>query len=166
MTIDHTPQTAMALKLSEINSILEDYQRCNRGSNHIDMIEWRNQQIGVLKDELQRRGADDKPLGIKEKSRKGPYFTILLLIAFFSLSSCLTTKTTVGNYKAATGQTYTASKGKSVFLFWGLVPASRAKLYGPESCQVVTRLNTFDVLITSLTAGLIIPTTTRINAKR
>lgn len=94
--------------------------------------------------------------------------TILILAMLVTLTSCFTTKTNVGQYKESTGNTYVYSKGKQVWLFWNLVPLGRTKTSTPSngSCQVITRFNLIDVLISGITCGIISTETIKIKAKR
>lgn len=93
---------------------------------------------------------------------------IAILIVAVSMSSCMTTKTTVGTYKELQGEEYTYAKGKQAWIFWGLVPLGRTDLSTPQdgSCEVITRQNFGDVLISSLTVGLFKTHTIKVVAKR
>lgn len=94
----------------------------------------------------------------------------LFLIVVISLltTSCMTTKTSVGSYREQTGQEYTYSKGKQVWLFWGLLPLGRTNVNTPGSgnCQVVTRHNVFDVVLGCVTGGVITSHTIKVKAKK
>lgn len=81
--------------------------------------------------------------------------TLVMLIFFTSISSCFTNKTSVGAYKETQGAEYTYAKGKQIWLFWGWIPIGRTKMNTPASgdCEVITRFNLADVLISSLTLG-------------
>ncbi|PZF74659.1 hypothetical protein [Taibaiella soli] len=83
-------------------------------------------------------------------------------------TSCMTTKTNVGNYREAAGTNYTYSKGKQFWLFWGVLPVGRTNVNTPKdgNCQVVTRFNVGDVLITGVTAGIVSSYTIKVNAKK
>ena len=94
---------------------------------------------------------------------------ILFTIAIsMILPSCMTTKTTVGAFKETVGDEYTYAKGKQLWVFWGLLPIGRTNVNTPGdgSCEVITRFNFGDVLITGLTAGIISSYTIKIKAKR
>jgi hypothetical protein len=95
---------------------------------------------------------------------------ILLIGVATSLlfSSCLTTKTSVGGYREAKGTEYTYSKGKQMWLFWGLVPIGRTDVNTPSNgkCEVVTRYNFGDCLITGLTAGIVSSYSIKVKAKQ
>lgn len=101
-------------------------------------------------------------------------FKSLLLIAAITfssstlLTSCMTTKTSVGEYKEIQGKEYTYAKGKQVWLFWGILPLSRTNVNTPGdgNCQVITRINIADFLITGITAGLVSTETIKIKAKK
>ena len=93
------------------------------------------------------------------------------MIAVFSvssLSSCMMTKTNVGAYRETQGNDYTYAKGKQLWLFWGLLPMGRTSVSTPGdgNCQVVTKRNLGDVLISGLTAGIVTSYTIKVNAKR
>ena len=84
------------------------------------------------------------------------------------LSSCMMTKTSVGAFKETRGNEYTFSKGKQWWLFWGIIPIGRTDLSTPTdgSCQVITRYNFVDFLISGVTAGILTTETIRVVAKR
>jgi hypothetical protein len=90
----------------------------------------------------------------------------LLIISF--LSSCMMTQTNVGTYRETRGSEYVFSKGKQWWLFWGLVPIGRTNLATPTdgSCQVITRYNFTDFLISGLTAGILTTETIKVKARR
>lgn len=92
----------------------------------------------------------------------------LLSVLTLSLSSCLMTKTNVGTYVEATGGDYTYAKGKQLWLFWGLIPLGRTHVNTPSdgNCQVITRFNFGDFLISTLTAGIVTSYTIKIQAKK
>lgn len=93
---------------------------------------------------------------------------ILAFAILFSLNSCMTTKTNVGEFREIQGSEYTYAKAKQFWLFWGLIPIGRTNVNTPGhgNCQVITRFNIFDLLINSLTGGLIISKTIKIKVKR
>lgn len=92
---------------------------------------------------------------------------IVFCVALFA-SSCMTTKTNVGAYREIQGTEYTYAKGKQMWLFWGLLPIGRNSVNTPESgdCQVITRFNFVDFLISGLTAGIVTTETIKVKAKR
>lgn len=102
------------------------------------------------------------------KKRKSLVVLIALSMIISSLTSCMTTKTNVGNYREANGSNYTYSKGKQFWLFWGILPVGRTNVNTPKdgNCQVMTRYNFGDILITGITAGIVSSYTIKINAKK
>lgn len=84
------------------------------------------------------------------------------------LSSCMTTKTSVGDFKELQGKEYTYSKGKQFWLFWGIVPIGRTNVNTPGdgNCEVVTRFNFSDVLISGLTGGIVTSYSIKVKAKK
>ena len=102
---------------------------------------------------------------------KNSYITIKImsvLISIFLLSSCVMTKTSVGAFKEATGKEYTYDKGKQLWLFWGLIPIGRTDVSTPTNgdCQVITKYRFTDVLISSLTGGIIMSYSIKVKAKK
>mgnify|MGYP001172781483 CR=1 FL=1 len=94
------------------------------------------------------------------------FFAVVSIAAL--LSSCMMTKTSVGAFEETRGNEYTYSKGKQWWLFWGIVPIGRTNLSTPTdgSCQVITRYNFVDFLISGVTAGILTTETIRVVAKR
>lgn len=95
-----------------------------------------------------------------------PIFTVSLLFIF--LSSCMTTKTSVGGYQQKQGNEYVYGKGKQIWLFWGIMPLGRTSVSTPPdgSCEVITRFNAGDFIISGLTGGIITTQTIKVKAKR
>lgn len=93
-------------------------------------------------------------------------FTLALSGAL--LTSCMTTKTPVGNYLSQQGREVTYDKGKQMWLFWGIVPIGRQHVNTPSSgdCQVVTRFRLSDVLISGLTAGILTSYSIKVEVKK
>lgn len=94
---------------------------------------------------------------------------LLFLIAFsLLLASCMTTKTSVGTYDDQVGKVETYAKGKQFWVFAGLIPIGRTNVKTPNdgNCQVVVRYTFGDVLLTSLTAGVISSKTIKVNVKK
>ncbi|MGI9545429.1 MAG: hypothetical protein ACR2MX_19365 [Cyclobacteriaceae bacterium] len=96
---------------------------------------------------------------------------INLAIAFSivaMLSSCLSTKTSVGAYRETQGSEYTYAKGKQLWLLWGLIPLGKTSVNTPGdgNCQVITRFNFGDMLISGLTAGIVTTYTIKVKAKQ
>ena len=90
------------------------------------------------------------------------------LIILTSMNSCMVTKTSVGQYTETQGKEYTYAQGKQLWLFWGIFPLGRTNVNTPGdgNCQVVTRYNFGDFLITGLTGGIVSSYTIKIKAKR
>lgn len=80
----------------------------------------------------------------------------------------MTTKTPVGNYLSQQGKEVTYDKGKQMWLFWGIIPIGRQHVNTPSSgdCQVVTKFRLSDVLISSLTGGLITSYSIKVEVKK
>jgi hypothetical protein len=93
---------------------------------------------------------------------------ILMLTISTFLSSCLTTKTSVGAFKETQGSEYTYAKGKQLWLFWGLMPLGRTNVNTPGdgNCEIVTRFNFGDFLISGLTGGIVTSYTIKVKAKK
>lgn len=85
---------------------------------------------------------------------------MLTIVIALSFSSCWSTRTSVGDYKHATKvekeSTYTYSKGKQTYLFWGLVPLGRTNVATPAdgNCEIRTRHGFLDAFLTLITGGL------------
>jgi hypothetical protein len=94
--------------------------------------------------------------------------SLLFLITTTLLSSCLTTKTSVGTYKEQTGSEYTYAKGKQLWLFWGTMPLGRTNVNTPNdgNCEIITRFNAGDALISGLTGGIITSYSIKVKAKK
>ncbi len=92
---------------------------------------------------------------------------IILCIAVV-VSSCLTTKTSVGPYKETQGEEYTYAKAKQMWLFWGIFPLGRTNVNTPSdgNCEVITRFKFSDVLISGITGGILTSYSITIKAKR
>lgn len=103
-----------------------------------------------------------------EKFKKIVLYFCASIILTSSLTSCMTTKTSVGSYKETQGNEYTYAKGRQLWLFWGLLPVGRTNVNTPGdgNCEVVTRINFGDVLITGVTFGILSTQTIKIKAKR
>jgi hypothetical protein len=91
-------------------------------------------------------------------------FYLGVICASLTLNSCMTTKTSVGMYKETEGNEYTYAKGKQFWLFWDAMPLGRTNVNTPKdgNCEIVTRHNFGDVLISGLTGGIINSTKTTV----
>ena len=95
--------------------------------------------------------------------------TLIILFLFnLFLTSCMVTKTNVGKYNQQEGKNYTYSKGKQVWLFWGILPAGRTNVNTPEDgdCQVITKYTFLDGIIFLATGGIVKTYSIKIKAKR
>lgn len=93
---------------------------------------------------------------------------ILAMTLTICFSSCMTTRTYVGAYKETEGTEYTYSKGKQMWILWGIIPMGRTHVATPVNgnCEVATKLNFADGLISLLTAGIVSSYTIKITAKK
>lgn len=98
--------------------------------------------------------------------------SVLMLLSMLTIilftSSCMTTKTSVGEFRELQGSEYTYAKGKQLWLFWGVMPLGRTNVNTPGdgNCEVVTRFNIGDALITGLTGGIVSSYTIKVKAKK
>jgi hypothetical protein len=94
--------------------------------------------------------------------------SLLFLFALISFTSCMTTKTSVGAFKESQGKEYTYAKGKQMWLFWGIMPLGRTNVNTPGdgNCEVITRFNIGDAIITGLTGGIITTYSIKVKAKK
>ncbi len=103
------------------------------------------------------------------KNLKSIFIHAAIIFAFAALmTSCMTTKTSVGAFKESPGSEYTYAKGRQLWLFWGLVPLGRTNVNTPGdgNCEIVTRFNFGDFLIGGLTLGILTSYSIKINAKQ
>lgn len=104
--------------------------------------------------------------------KKTKQSSVLMLLSMFAIilftSSCMTTKTSVGEFRELQGSEYTYAKGKQMWLFWGVMPLGRTNVNTPGdgNCEVVTRFNIGDALITGLTGGIVSSYTIKVKAKK
>lgn len=100
--------------------------------------------------------------------KKAIIYTLTLIVLGSSLQSCMTTKTPVGNYREAVGTEYVYAKGKQLWLFWGIMPIGRTSVATPAdgSCEVITRFNFGDFLISGLTFGIVTSESIKVKAKK
>ncbi|MBN1131701.1 MAG: hypothetical protein JXA39_01405 [Bacteroidales bacterium] len=103
-----------------------------------------------------------------KKIRKLTIGLLTAIILSTTLTSCMTTKTSVGAFKESPGLEYTYAKGKQFWIFWGIIPIGRTSVNTPGNgnCQVTTRFTLVDVLISGLTGGIITSYTIKVEAKR
>lgn len=94
------------------------------------------------------------------------FFTAVMLVAL--MSSCMTTKTSVGAYKEIDGREYTYAQGKQFWLFWGIVPLGRTSVNTPGdgNCEVITKFRFVDALISGVTGGILTSYSIKVKAKR
>lgn len=92
---------------------------------------------------------------------------LTLILALSLLSSCMVTRTNVGSFNEQPGETYTYSKGKQFYLL-GIWRIGHVDMKTPESkdCQISTRINLGDVIISGLTLGVIRCQTIKVLAKK
>ncbi|MFM2156083.1 MAG: hypothetical protein RL516_832 [Bacteroidota bacterium] len=102
------------------------------------------------------------------KKQTSSMLMILLSTVILFTSSCMTTKTSVGEFRELRGSEYTYAKGKQLWLFWGIMPLGRTNVNTPGdgNCEVVTRFNFGDALITGLTGGIVSSYTIKVKAKK
>jgi hypothetical protein len=103
------------------------------------------------------------------KKIKSFSFLLLMTVAVSSmLTSCMTTKTSVGAFKETQGNEYTYAKGKQFWLFWGILPLGRTNVNTPGdgNCEVITRFNVGDALISGLTGGIVTSYSIKVKAKK
>ena len=100
------------------------------------------------------------------------FFLLLVLTAALTLPSCYSTRTQVGHYrelvKVEDVDTYTYSKGKQAYLFWGFFPMGRTQVATPEhgNCQVKSRCGFLDALVSVLTGGIFSMQTIKVKAPK
>lgn len=92
---------------------------------------------------------------------------LVLLGSMIILPSCMTTRTSLQNYKETQGQQYLYSRGHQCYLFWGLVPLGRTSVATPadQPCQVRTHVGFGDGLVSLITAGIFSMQQVRVYAK-
>ncbi len=95
-------------------------------------------------------------------------FMVLTLMVILLISSCMTTRTNVGEYQETRGRSYNYASGKQVWLFWGILPMGRTNVNTPGdgNCQVVTKYTVGDVLISTVTLGVVKTYSIQVRAKR
>ncbi|HIN41202.1 MAG TPA: hypothetical protein EYM86_01955 [Flavobacteriales bacterium] len=92
----------------------------------------------------------------------------IVLLSSMLMSSCMTTKTSIGSFNEEEGKEYVYDSGKQMWLFWGLMPIGRTNVSTPAdgSCEVVTRFKLTDALITGLTGGFVTSYTIKVKDKK
>lgn len=100
--------------------------------------------------------------------KRSIYLLLTMLVLTFCGTSCMTTRTAVGNFTEANGEVYRYSKAKQCYLFWGLIPLGRTSAATPQEqpCQVRTSFNFWDALISGITGGIFSMQTIKVYAKR
>jgi hypothetical protein len=101
--------------------------------------------------------------------KKTNFSSLLIAISItFLLSSCMTTRTSVGEFKEIQGTEYTYAKGKQFWLFWGIMPIGRTTVNTPGdgNCEVITRFRISDAIITGITGGLLTSYSIKVKAKK
>ena len=80
----------------------------------------------------------------------------------------MTTKTSIGSFNEEEGKEYVYDRGKQMWLFWGLLPIGRTDLSTPSdgTCEIVTKFKFTDVLISSLTGGLVTSYSIKVKDKK
>ena len=92
---------------------------------------------------------------------------IIVLSLFISfLSSCMVTKTNIGEFKETKGGSYTYSKARQLSLA-GLIRINKPSPAIPASknCQIKTSIRLADALISTITCGIIRSQSIRVLAK-
>lgn len=86
-----------------------------------------------LKNRAKPKSQTGRTKKIKEKKIKLlTLITIFTLMVSTTLTSCMTTKTSVGAYRETQGNEYTYAKEKQIWLFWGLMPLGRTSVNTPS----------------------------------
>ncbi|MDE7149897.1 MAG: hypothetical protein K2O01_05770 [Bacteroidales bacterium] len=95
---------------------------------------------------------------------------IAILLLAFLCQSCFTTRTGVGDYRIATkadkAASYTYSKAKQCYLFWGLIPLGHARTAVPHdgNCEIRTGFGFADFVVSLLTGGIFSMQTVKVKA--
>jgi len=103
------------------------------------------------------------------KKVKSIFIRTAIVFVFATLmTSCMTTKTSVGAFKETQGSEYTYAKGKQLWLFWGIMPLGRTNVNTPGdgNCEVITRFTIGDALISGLTGGILTSYSIKVKAKK
>jgi hypothetical protein len=91
----------------------------------------------------------------------------LLLAISIILSSCMVTKTYVGQYQNLPGKELRYAKGRQFWIFWGLLPMGRTNVKTPLDghCEIKTSYDFVDLLVRTITAGFITSYSIEVSAK-
>lgn len=83
-------------------------------------------------------------------------------------SSCVTTKTNIGAYRETKGDEYTYANEKQIWLFWCTIPLGKNQIDIPMNgnCQVITRFNLMDILISGITGGVVTTYSVKVKARK
>lgn len=91
----------------------------------------------------------------------------LCIIVSMLLCACSTQKFFVGD---TSGTTFNQDKRKAVYLFWGIICFGRKQNFViyPEAkgYSIITRFNGIDMIVTSLTGGVILMKTIKYEPKK
>lgn len=93
--------------------------------------------------------------------------TKLFVLSFvvINLSSCYTTRATIGSGPVKNDKHVRVySKAKQVYLFAGLIPlgVSSPAIPADKNCQIKTKFNFFDLLISTVTLSIVNTRTTQV----
>ena len=94
---------------------------------------------------------------------------LFILISFTLLmSSCMTTKTPVGEYTSQEGKKKLYDKSKQVWIFGGAIPLGRTHTGTPRdgNCMGVTKFTFFDGIIHAVTFGFVKTYTIKVYTKQ
>ena len=80
---------------------------------------------------------------------------ILMITALMALSSCMVTKTAVGEYKQQQGKEERYAKAKQLFFFGCRMGRTTVATPSDGNCMIKEKFSFGDALITTLTAGII-----------
>lgn len=81
---------------------------------------------------------------------------LLFCVLLLALPSCMSTRTAVANYQMTDGEEVCYSKGRQMYLFWGLIPLGRTRVATPPDgvCEVRTRYGFWDAFVSLITCGI------------
>lgn len=80
----------------------------------------------------------------------------------------MTTRTSVGKYKAEQGTEQVYASGRQMWLLWGLFPIGITNVETPAdgNCEIVTKFDFTDVLISCITGGVFATYTIEVKVKK